>query len=46
MRNRYERASMAAVAFDVKDIITTSGEGNGVIVLPEDPILPPQEILG
>ena len=33
----YERASLAVVAFDAKDIITTSGQlGDGVITLPED----------
>ena len=33
----YERASLAVVAFDAKDIITTSGQPDGdVIVLPDD----------
>ncbi len=33
----YERASLAVVAFDAKDIITTSGQpGGGTIVLPDD----------
>lgn len=35
MKKQYERASLTAVAFDAKDIITTSGNG-GVITLPED----------
>lgn len=36
-KKNYERAAMAVVAFEAKDIITTSGwTGTGSIVLPED----------
>ena len=39
MKNIYERASLAVVSFEAKDIITTStygGSTNDPIVLPED----------
>lgn len=37
MKNTYERAAMAVISFEVKDVIETSGwTGEGPIVLPED----------
>lgn len=46
-KKMYERASLSAITFDAKDIITTSK----VIVLPEDPfynsnISSPDDVLG
>ena len=39
-KNTYERASLEVVAFDAKDIITTSytwdGDNDDVIILPDD----------
>ena len=43
---KYERATLEAVLLTTKDVITTSGEGNGVIVLPPDDLASPTEIFG